>query len=94
MIKLTKGTIEYIVVNVKDRLSHLITLDGSDPTFDVKKRGAEDLEVENEDAINEGMNVLCLVDTTDLDVDIYELFVSFENFPEQPKLGPFAFEVS
>lgn len=94
MERLTLGTKEYLVINIIDRLQHITTLDGTSPKFDIRERGSDTWELQNQNATTEGMTVYCLVDTSDWNVGTYELFLDFTSAPENPRLGPFDFYVA
>lgn len=97
LIALPKGTIEHIPISIKDRLGNLTDLDGTAPTYFVRKESDQDTVVIAERAADltspAGMTAHCLIDTTALDKDRYELLLRFELLPEVPLLGPFDFEV-
>lgn len=97
MIELLKGTIEHIPINVKDRLGNLTDLAGTSPTFLVRKESDPSAIVIAEGpadlTVPAGMTAYCLVDTTTLDEDRYELLLRFQLLPEVPFLGPFDFMV-
>jgi hypothetical protein len=91
-MELVKGTVEYIRVNVKDRLGTLTTLSGTSPKFDVY--GPDGTEVVTQaNATSVGMEAFCLVDTTALAYGAYKLFLNFQIAPEFPRIGPFNFKV-
>lgn len=96
MERLAKGSKEFLIADITDRLGVLTTLAGTNPTYDIKIRDADTFISTGLPATVSGMKALCLVDTTlgAYVVDIYELFITFNNIPEQPRLGPFTFEVS
>lgn len=91
-IKLPKGTKEFLVVVVAERLGNITTFDGITVTYDVLDEANEKV-VDAEIATTEDMTVMCLVDTSTWDEGRYRLFISFAVFPQQPTLGPFRFEV-
>jgi NADP-dependent 3-hydroxy acid dehydrogenase YdfG len=91
--KLAVGTREYLLVDVKDRLSTLTTLDGLAITFDVKDRDGTN-KYTAAAATNVGMIVRCLVDTAGWTAGKYSLWVNIVVGPETPRLGPFDFEVA
>jgi len=96
MLELVKGTIEHIPVNVRDRLNNLTDLGGTSPTYLVRKEKDEDIVITERPAdltVPAGMTAYCLIDTTGLDKDRYELLLRFQLLPEVPFLGPFDFEV-
>lgn len=95
-VKLTLGTIENLVLDVKDRLGTLTTLDGHNVTFDWREKNATDWEGQGVGATNVGMRVFCLINTSAWAVSKigrYELYLRFQNLPETPRLGPFEFRV-
>jgi hypothetical protein len=96
LIELVKGTIEHIPVNVRDRLGNLTDLGGTAPTYLVRKESDESVVIAETAAdltIPAGMTAYCLIDTTTLDKDRYELLLRFNLLPEVPLLGPFDFEI-
>lgn len=97
MIRVPLGTKEFLVVDVEDKLNQITDLTGTNPTFDVKLRDADpgDYVVEGQ-AASIGpapMQLECLIDTATWVVSTYDLFVTFTNAPEAPRIGPFEFEV-
>jgi len=89
------GTKENIVVDITDRIGSISTLDGSNPTFDVRKRGAGSTwKLQAQPVTNIGMRAYCLVDTDTWEVGTYELFINFQALPEEPRVGPLEFEVA
>lgn len=93
---LTRGTKEYLIVEITDTLSNLTTLVGADPTFDVVTDDDEETAViTGQSCIVQNMLALCLMDTTDPDFEEgqYKAFVKFNALPEVPRLGPFRFRV-
>ena len=93
MIQLAKGTVEHIPVNIADRLGNLTDLTGTNPTFDVKTTKDGTPKIVNRAATFLGMTAFCLVDTSILAKDRYQLFIKMAVPPEAPYLGPFDFEV-
>lgn len=96
MIELPKGTIENLAVEITDGLKNITDLTNSDPVwtiyneFDktsIVQTGLGTVSVDNK------MIVLCLVNTSLMPADRYELYVSFSNLPEMPQVGPLLFEV-
>lgn len=90
--RLTTGTIEYLPIRVADALGLIGTLDSKDLRFDLYS--ADDAETDivlNMSAANLGLVALPLIDTTLLDEGKYAIFLTFENTPEIPRLGPFFF---
>lgn len=93
MERLTKGTQEYLYVDVTDRLNNLTTLDGL--TLGWSVMGDEAEAVSSGAAQNDGMLMICgPINTTTLDPDEYALFVTIAISPEIIKLGPFPFVVN
>jgi hypothetical protein len=95
MIQLSKGTIEHLPVNVRDRLGNLTTLDGVGTTFIVRRETDRTEALAESPADTVGLTAFCLINTTNLVEDRYELLVRL-NIPgsnEVPLLGPFDFEV-
>lgn len=94
MIQLTKGSIEHLPVNVRDRLGTLTSLDTVPTTYFVRKETDRSSALAEATANTIGMTVFCLIDTTTLAQDRYELLVRID-IPgsEKPLLGPFNFEV-
>jgi len=96
MIKLVKGTKENLGIDVVDKLGDLTTLDGTNPTFDVRLRDAASWIHQNAATTHDVMRLFCLIDTTEAAYveGTYELFIKFNNLPEIPRLGPHVFEVA
>jgi hypothetical protein len=94
-IELVKGTIEHIQVDVRDRLNSLTDLAGTNSTYDVRKEtdGSAVAGMTGLPCVVVGMSAFCLIDTTSMNKDRYELLVRFNAAPEIPYLGPFDFEV-
>lgn len=93
MISLPKGTKEFLVIEVKDKLENLTSLDDADSVlFDVNT--GEDVPVLSDSvAETDGMNAFCLVDTSGMDEGDYELFLKIDIPPQRPVLGPYKFYV-
>lgn len=97
MDKLVKGTIENVVVDVTDRLQGITDLAGKNGRFDVRKRSGITWLIQNQSVSSvDGMQAFCLIDTTGADwtPDVYELFLTIDNPPESPRIGPMEFEVA
>jgi hypothetical protein len=92
LLTLNSGSIEYIILDVKDRLKLLTDLSVASPTFTVLAPDAT-YPYTDESAVVDGMKVKCLIDTTDLDEGRYKLWVKFNASPETPVLGPIEFYV-
>lgn len=90
MIELIKGTIEHVPINVKDRLNSLTDLAGTSPTYFVRREADPSDVVITERAADlttpAGMVAYCLIDTTTIDQDRYELCLRFQLLPEVPLL--------
>lgn len=95
MIRIPKGSKEFLIVDVEDRLEQITDLTGTNPTYDVKLRDATSNLLTAQSAnIGPGlMQLECLVDTSSWALGTYYLFISFNNSPEIPRIGPFEFEV-
>lgn len=92
MEKLTKGTIEFLVIPITDTLGNLESIDAA--TYDLYTGDAEETEVLTGEACTvTDMKILPLIDTTDLEEGPYDLFINFSAPPETPRLGPFRFRV-
>lgn len=96
MIKLVKGTKENLAIGVNDRLGNLTTLAGTNPTYDVRLRGASSYVHQGLSATFDGMTAFCLIDTSESGYTdgTYEIFLIFNNLPEVPRLGPHLFEIA
>jgi hypothetical protein len=89
------GTKEYLIVDVDDLLNNLITLDGTNPRYDVKDPSGN-LKYNQAIATNQVMRLYCIIDTALGGLWIagsYRLYVNFTTAPELPRLGPFQFTV-
>lgn len=92
MERLTKGTIEYLVIPVTDTLGNVTSI--ASATYDiVTGDDAATAVVTGAVAVVDGMKILPLIDTTLMAEGPYDLFVRFPAFPETPRLGPFRFRV-
>jgi len=98
-VELTKPTKEHVPVDVKDRLGNLTDLAGTSPVFWLTKE-SDDSDTPlppGKQACDlttpAGMTAYCLVDTTNMAKDRYELFIQFQLLPEVPVLGPYNVEV-
>src|SRR5262245_11941804 len=89
-VRLTRGTIENVEVQVTDMTGLTTDLASSSPHFDVIKDDLTTLVVNNQAASATGMIVHCLCNTTSWPSDPHlNLFVKFTSGPETPRLGPF-----
>lgn len=96
MVKLIKGSIEYIPVNIKDLLNNLSTLVGITVTHTVKKKDGTAVVTDQPCVIN-GMVASCLVNTTGAGYPTatkYDLFVKIALAPETIVLYAGEFEVN
>lgn len=91
-MEIVKGSIEYLRINVTDRLGGLTTLDGTAPKFDVYDPDGVEV-VSQSNANNVGMEAFCLINSTALAYGQYKLFLNFNIAPEFPRLGPFNFKI-
>jgi hypothetical protein len=96
MNELTLGTKEHVILDVTDQTKNITDLAGSNARYDWRLKVSGTWLGQNLPATVIGMRVYCLIDTTLAGVDTgkYELYVSFSATPEQPRLGPFNFEVN
>jgi hypothetical protein len=102
MRRLTKGTVEYLIVDLHDELEEVDTLIGTGLKYDVKNRDGTDIDgnVFNQLSgtvdVTFPMQARCLIDTTPATIleAQYQLFINFDAFAESPRLGPFEFQVS
>jgi len=92
MEKLTKGTKEFLVIPVTDTMGNLTEITAA--TYDIVTGNDPAEEVlTGASAVVDGMTILPLIDTADMDIGPYDLFVQFTALPEVPRLGPFRFRV-
>lgn len=97
ILELNKGTKEFIVIDVEDRLKNLTTLVGTTPTYDVyADNDANTHVVTAATPALSGLEAHCLIDTTlsGFTPGKYKLYLSFSATPELPMLGPVKFEVT
>lgn len=105
MEEVNQGSIEYLPIEIADRLGVLTTLDGKTVEFKISDEADSDSEpVESPDTPPDpivdwttcntsGMTAMPLIDATTLDKAIYKLRIRVSIAPEFPILGPFEFEV-
>jgi 5-hydroxyisourate hydrolase-like protein (transthyretin family) len=91
-VSLPKGSKEFLVVVVLDKLKNIEDLDDATVTYGIKDSAQEDV-VTDQATDTDGMVVLCLVDTTNLAQGEYGLFVHIDLTPQYVILGPFKFFV-
>lgn len=93
VVRLARGSKEYIDVSVTDETDQVTTLVGTNPKFDVQ----DDLAAFKQTAVNcnvapSGMMLQCLVDTTAgglWALGHYNLYVYWTIGSESPREGPF-----
>lgn len=96
MIELPKGTIENVAVEVTDDLENITDLTGSSPVWAIYNEFDKTTILQTGSGtvpVGAPMTVLCLINTTTLGRDRYELYVSFSHLPETPQVGPFIFKI-
>jgi hypothetical protein len=95
-VELPKGTVEHLIVQVKDRLNNVTDLTTLTPRYDIKRQGSPTYLYTELPATVIGTTLYCLVDTTPevYTNGTYEIFTYFDNLPEIPRLGPFEFDVN
>jgi len=99
VLEMPVGSKEYMIVDVRDRLGNIDTLDGVPITFRVlDDEGGERLSWTvgvngNPSDPDQKMKAMCLIDTTSWTPDEYDLFVKLDVGVESPILGPFRFVV-
>lgn len=92
MERLTKGTIEFLVVPITDTLGNLTSI--ASATYDIYTGDdAATPVLTGATAVVDGMKILPLIDTTLMAEGPYDLYVQFASYPETPRLGPFRFRV-
>jgi len=92
MLRFAKGTQEYMLIDVNDMLNNLPPLGELSPTYDILTNDNEDVLM-GASAGSIGYTAFCMIDTTNMPVKVYKLFLMFEAAPEAPRLGPIYFEV-
>lgn len=93
MIEIVANSVEYVPVDVRDRLKEVSSLEDTSPKFDWRLEGSDSWVAQNQSCIVSDMQLLCLVNTTGMDPSSYELFVIFTLAPETPRLGPIKFNI-
>lgn len=94
-LKLPKGTKEYIVIGLEDRLGTITTLTGAGMIYDIFD-AAGNAKYNDAPGANMLMKAMCMCDTNLgglWAIGRYELFIQFNALPEVPRLGPFPFLV-
>ena len=85
---LNKGTIEPVIVNMRDRLENVLDMAAvTNLRFDVKD-SAGNAEVTNGVPSTDGMKVICVIDTTGVGwtTDEYRLYLKFTDGSTTPEL--------
>lgn len=97
---LTKGTVEVLIVPLRDRLSNIDSLDVvGGKLFDIDRKSDDESVVANGvwfTDVDHPMYALCNIDTTLSDFtpgDEYKLTIKWTSGSEQVKKGPFYFRV-
>lgn len=90
-MRLNKGSIETMVVEVVDELGLVsaLPLGARYSIFDTD----DNPEQANLVPTIDGMTALCVIDSTLLDKDDYNLYLTFTASPDTPRLGPYRFRV-
>lgn len=100
--QLNVGTVEYLIVNIADKIptgTPLTDLTGTTPKFDVYlPTPPGTIKVTNRTVDNVvGMFCYCLIDTVTGGLWTagvgYELYIRFTTAPEIPYVGPFSFDL-
>ena len=89
---INKGSVETMVVSVVDNLEQIVELP-SGTLYDIYDTDGNP-EVQNQVAVVNGMEARCLINTTNLAADDYDLFVKFSSAGETPIIGPHRFRVT
>lgn len=93
---MNKNSVEYLPVQVSDRLGSITTLDGSAVQFRITDVEENEIQAWTS-CTNNGMTAMPLIDATQAgltDGGTFKLYIKFSVAPEAPILGPFQFEVS
>lgn len=95
MESITLGSVEELVIDVKDRIHGIAMLPGG-TRYDVVRKEDDVIIVGNQLATIDGMQARCLIDTTGLgfDTGIYTLYLEFATGLEIPRLNCGDFEVN
>lgn len=92
MIEIAQGSKESILVDVDDRLDAVDDLSSLSPTFDVLDETGTPVVTDGIPSVA-GMQLRCLVDTTNWDIARYTMYVTFQEAFEIPRLGPIRLKV-
>jgi len=85
---INKGSIEPIIVNMRDRLENILDMAAvTNLRFDIKDK-ADNVEVLNGIPTTAGMKVICVIDTTGVGwiTDEYRLYLKFTDGSTNPEL--------
>lgn len=95
-----KGTIEPLLVALRDRLENVSDLSTVGGKFFYVNKKSDDSAVLPDTAYSSDpefpMQAICMIDTTDADFvggETYKLYLKYINGSEQPILGPIYFRV-
>jgi hypothetical protein len=91
-IKIVKGSIEPIAVDVTDKFKNLTDLSSASPLYDIEDFFNEPV-LTNQSAVADGMTAICKIDATTLAEGDYKLFLHFDATPDHPRLGPVSFAI-
>lgn len=98
MLDLKQGTVETLLIDVKDQLGNLSDLSTATPRFSVYREDrTEALIIEQAATVDpsEPMVARCLVNVGfDWLPGPYVLYLDFQASPDSPYLGPFPFKVN
>lgn len=88
MVKLDKGSIEYVPCKITDALDNITDLTGTNPQYQFGIKDANDLSSLASAVIDDTdkMLLLCLIDTSALAVGSYDLYIQFAIAPQFPRL--------
>lgn len=89
-MEINQGSIETMVVKVKDALGTIAALPSA--VFDIYDTDGN-LETANIAATVDGMTAFCRIDATALTAKDYDLFLKFSIAGDSPILGPHRFRV-
>jgi hypothetical protein len=98
MAQLTQGTVEYLILEVEDRLNNLATLDGKGGVYSVFSDSGTPM-YDEEDIQAQGLKAFCLINTSATHPQglwpegEYKIYLRFTLNPEIPRLGPYSFMV-
>ena len=104
MIKIAPGSIEFLACKLTDVLPSpdaITSLAGKNPRFDTYADDEAETHIEGPTsatiATGDAMVALCLITATIPSIypeeGDYNLFLTFDNAPETPRLGPFRFRI-